>query len=58
MMLLPTGQYLLHEGGDHFVTGGKGPADPETTTDFGWHRQRFEAHFWEGLIHFFPAADR
>ncbi len=58
MLLLPTGHYLLHEGGNHFVTGGKGPADPETTTDFSWSRARFEEHFWEGLIHFVPMLDR
>ncbi|MEM9776004.1 MAG: FAD-binding oxidoreductase [Chloroflexota bacterium] len=58
MLLLPTGQYLLHEGGNHFVTGGAGPSDPETTTDFGWSKARFEEHFWERLIHFVPSFDR
>jgi glycine/D-amino acid oxidase-like deaminating enzyme len=58
LLLLPTGHYLLHEGGNHFITGGKGPADPETTTDFSWSRERFEQHMWEGLIPFLPALDR
>lgn len=58
MLLLPTGQYLLHEGGNHFLTGGAGPNDPETTTDFGWSKARFEEHFWERLIYFIPSFDR
>ncbi|MFK7803234.1 MAG: NAD(P)/FAD-dependent oxidoreductase [Anaerolineae bacterium] len=58
MLLLPTGQYLLHEGGNHYLTGGAGPNDPETTTDFSWNKQRFEDHFWERLIYFVPSFDR
>lgn len=58
MMLLPTGQYCLHEGGGHFVTGGALPSDPETYDDFSWSHERFEEHLWEKLIRFFPNFDR
>ena len=57
-VILPSGQYLHHEGGNHFVTGGASPADPETTTDFSWSQKRFEEEFWEKLIHYAPAFDR
>ncbi|MFT5193625.1 MAG: FAD-dependent oxidoreductase domain-containing protein 1 [Candidatus Promineifilaceae bacterium] len=58
MLLLPTGQYVLHEGGSHFVTGGASLDDPETVTDFSWNKERFEENFWEGLVHFIPSFDR
>ena len=58
LMLLPTGQYCLHEGAGHFVTGGALPSDPETYDDFSWSQERFEEHLWEKLIHFFPSLDR
>ena len=58
LMLLPTGQYCLHEGGNHFVTGGALPSDSETYDDFSWSKERFEEHLWEKLVHFFPSFDR
>ena len=58
MLLLPTGQYLLHEGGNHFVTGGAQPTDRATFDDSGWSKSDFEENLWEGLIHFLPAFDR
>lgn len=58
MLLLPTGQYLNHEGGNHFATGGALPSDPETYDDFSWSQARFEEHLWEGLLKYVPSFDR
>ncbi|MCA9998019.1 MAG: FAD-binding oxidoreductase [Anaerolineales bacterium] len=58
LMLLHTGQYLLHEGNGRFATGGALPSDPITYDDFSWSQSRFEEQLWEGLITYFPALDR
>ena len=58
MLLLPTGQFIFHEGGNHFVTGGSSPNDFVTYDDFNWSRARFEDEMWEGLVHYLPSFDR
>ncbi len=58
MLLLPNGQFIFHEGGGHFITGGASPDDFVTYDDFGWSVQRFEEQMWEGLVHYLPSFDR
>ncbi|MGB1251227.1 MAG: NAD(P)/FAD-dependent oxidoreductase [Candidatus Promineifilaceae bacterium] len=58
MLLLPTGQFIFHEGGSHFIAGGSSPSDFVTYDNFGWSRQRFEDEMWESLVHYLPAFDR
>jgi glycine/D-amino acid oxidase-like deaminating enzyme len=58
MLLLPNGQYIFHEGGGHFITGGACPDDFVTYDNFGWSRTRFEEQMWEGLVHYLPSFDR
>ena len=58
MLLLPNGQYLFHEGHNHFITGGALPNDPNTDEDFSWSKERFEEHLWEGLVNYLPDFDR
>lgn len=58
MLLLPTGQYLFHEGDGNFITGGSSPDDFVTYDDFSWSRARFEEQMWETLVHYLPAFDR
>lgn len=58
LTILPTGQYLHHEGGNHFVTGGALPSDPETYDDLSWSKHRFEEELWEKLLTYFPTLDR
>ena len=58
MLLLPTGQYVLHEGNNTFITGGALPDDPETEDDFSYDITRFEGRLWEQLIDFIPAFDK
>lgn len=58
MLLLPTGQFIFHEGGGSFVTGGSRPDDPITYDDFSWTKARFEAYMWENLATYLPNFDR
>lgn len=58
MLLLPTGQFVFHEGGGGFVTGGARPGDPLTYDDFSWSKTRFEEQMWEGLVTYLPSFDR
>ena len=58
MLLLPTGQFIFHEGANNYVTGGALPDDPVTYTDFSWSRERFEETMWEGLATYIPDFDR
>lgn len=58
MLLLPTGQFIFHEGENNYVTGGALPDDPITYTDFEWSRERFEETMWEGLVTHIPDFDR
>ena len=58
LLLLPNGQYVIHEGGGHFVVGGTRADDPITEDDFSWSKSRFEAYLWEGLVAYLPTFDR
>jgi len=58
MLLLPTGQFIFHEGENNYVTGGALETDPVTYTDFSWSRERFEETMWEGLVTHIPDFDR
>jgi glycine/D-amino acid oxidase-like deaminating enzyme len=58
MLLLPNGQYVLHEGDNIFITGGALPDDPVTDSDFSWSKERFENIMWERLVGWIPAFDR
>lgn len=58
MLLLPSGQFIFHEGGGMFTIGGGLPDDPHTHEDFSWSRQRFEEFLWPGLVRYLPAFDR
>ena len=58
MLLLPTGQFVFHEGANNYVTGGALPDDPVTYTDFSWSSERFEQTMWEGLVAHIPDFDR
>lgn len=58
MLLLPTGQFIFHEGENNYVTGGALPDDPVTYSDFSWSRERFEETMWEGLVTHIPDFDR
>ena len=58
LLLLPTGQYVIHEGDGSFITGGSRPDDPVTYDDFSWGYGRFENYLWEGLINYLPDFDR
>jgi len=58
MFLLPTGQYIFHEGSNHFITGGLLPDDPVGDDDFHWDLKRFEERLWPGLAKYIPAFDK
>lgn len=58
MFLLPTGQYIFHEGENNYITGGAQPDDPITYTDFSWSQARFKERLWEGLVTYLPDFDR
>ena len=58
MFLLPTGQYVFHEGENNYITGGAQPDDPITDSDFSWSQERFKARLWEGLVDYLPDFDR
>ena len=58
MILLPTGQFIFHEGGNNYITGGALPDDPVTYIDFSWSKERFEKTLWEGLVTYIPDFDR
>ena len=58
MLLLPTGQFIFHEGEGNYITGGALPDDPVTYNDFSFSRARFEETMWEGLVNYIPGFDR
>jgi len=58
MLLLPTGQFIFHEGEGNYVTGGALADDPVTYDDFSYSRARFEETMWEGLVNYIPGFDR
>lgn len=58
MFLLTNGQFVFHEGGTTYITGGALPDDPVTYSDFSWHQTRFEEQLWENLVAALPDFDR
>ncbi len=58
LLFLPSGLYVIHEGGGHFMAGKSFPDDPVTTEDFDWERHHFEDRLWEELVSYLPAFDR
>lgn len=57
-LFLPSGLYLIHEGGGHFMCGKSLPNDPVTYDDFSWQRALFEDLLWPELVDHIPAFDR
>jgi FAD-dependent oxidoreductase domain-containing protein 1 len=58
LLFLPSGLYLIHEGGGHFMAGKSFSDDPVTTEDFDWERRHFEERLWEELVEHLPLFDR
>lgn len=58
LLFLPSGLYVIHEGGGHFMAGKSFPDDPMTTEDFEWDRRHFEDRLWEELVEYLPDFDR
>jgi glycine/D-amino acid oxidase-like deaminating enzyme len=57
LILLPTGLYLIHEHGGHFMCGKSLPDDP-VGFDFDWDRVTFEEKLWPELVEYIPSFDR
>ena len=53
----PSGLYLIHERGGHFMCG-KSLSDDPVGYDFGWNRQTFTEILWPELVEFVPSFDR
>ncbi|NUM47263.1 MAG: FAD-binding oxidoreductase [Anaerolineales bacterium] len=58
LLFLPSGLYVIHEGGKHFMAARSFDDDPITTEDFEWHRHHFEDLIWEELVSYIPVFDR
>ena len=57
LILLPTGLYLIHEGGGHFMCGKSLPDDP-IAFEFTWDQGIFEDKLWPELVEYIPSFDR
>jgi len=57
LILLPTGLYLIHEGGGHFMCGKSLPDDP-IAFEFTWDQGIFEDKLWPELVEYIPTFDR
>jgi FAD-dependent oxidoreductase domain-containing protein 1 len=57
LTLLPTGLYLIHEGGGHFMCGKSLPDDP-VGFDFRWDQGTFTEKLWPELVEYIPSFDR
>ncbi len=57
-LFFPSGLYVIHEGGGHFMCGKSYPDDPITVTDFSWSRKRFETLMWPELVEYLPTFER
>ncbi|NNF64373.1 MAG: FAD-binding oxidoreductase, partial [Acidimicrobiia bacterium] len=55
-VFLPTGPYLVPEGGGTFVVGWSRPSDP-VGVDFGFSRDRFADDLWPELVRWLPDFD-
>jgi glycine/D-amino acid oxidase-like deaminating enzyme len=56
-LFFPTGLYLIHENGGHFMLGKSLPDDP-IGYEFSWDRQRFVDLLWPELVEYIPSFDR
>ena len=56
-LFLPTGLYLIHENGGHFLIGKSLPDDP-IGFDFSVDQQRFVDLIWPELVDYLPAFER
>jgi len=57
LTVFPSGLYLIHEGGNHFLCGKSLDVDPEGF-DFTFNRQLFTDYFWEDLVNHMPAMEQ
>jgi FAD-dependent oxidoreductase domain-containing protein 1 len=53
LTIFPTGLYIHHENGNHFLAGKSLPVD-KIGFDFTFKRQLFLEYLWEELAHFIP----
>jgi glycine/D-amino acid oxidase-like deaminating enzyme len=56
-LFLPTGLYVIHENGGHFMIGKSLPDDP-VGFDFTMKQQRFIDLLWPELVDYLPAFER
>lgn len=56
-LFLPTGLYIIHENGGHFMIGKSLPDDP-IGFDFSMNQQRFVDLLWPELVEYLPAFER
>lgn len=57
LIVFPTGTYLHHEHGNHFMAA-KSTADDPTGFDFSWNRDKFMDVIWEELVEYIPSFDQ
>jgi glycine/D-amino acid oxidase-like deaminating enzyme len=58
VLFLPSGLYVIHEGGNLFMVGKSFAEDPIGTNDFTWERNKFEENVWPELVDYIPEFDR
>lgn len=58
VLFLPSGLYLIHEGGGLFMCGKSFPDDYIGYDDFRWEKNKFEEKIWPELVEFVPSFDR
>jgi len=57
LILLPSGLYLIHEHGGHFMCGKSLPDDP-VGFEFSWDQNIFAEELWPELVDYIPTFDR
>ncbi|MDX1615286.1 MAG: FAD-binding oxidoreductase [Candidatus Promineifilaceae bacterium] len=57
LVLLPSGQYLIHEHQGHFMCG-KSLEDDPVAFEFTWDKRLFEERLWPELVQYAPTFDR
>jgi glycine/D-amino acid oxidase-like deaminating enzyme len=57
-LFLPSGLYVIHEGGGMFMVGKSFADDYIGADDFTWERKTFEERVWHELVEFIPSFDR
>jgi FAD-dependent oxidoreductase domain-containing protein 1 len=58
VLFLPSGLYIIHEGGGLFMCGKSFPDDYIGYDDFRWEKNKFEEKIWPELVEFVPSFDR